>query len=136
MVRKPIPGWKRAALNIFIALHLFALIFWGLPESPFRNRMIQPFTPYYLQTGLWHTWNMFAPMPLVVHFDVRGQVKYLDGSTAEWIAPRVEDYPVLQRTTKERYRKWREKIRTDDYRIVWPEAARFIAREMNHNPAN
>ena len=43
MVRKAITGWKRGALNIFISLHLAALLFWGLPDGPFRNHMAHPF---------------------------------------------------------------------------------------------
>jgi hypothetical protein len=136
MVRKPIAGWKRAVLNVFIGLHVFALFFWGLPDGPFRNRMIKPVEKYFVFSGLWHTWTMFAPMPLIVHFDVRGEVKYRDGSVAEWIAPRMEDLSIWDRVRKERFRKWREKVRTNDYRAVWPETARFIAREMNRRPDN
>jgi hypothetical protein len=133
---KPLSTWKRTALNVFIAFHVFALFFWGLPESLFRTRMIRPFESYYFFAGLWHNWNMFAPMPLIVNFDVRAQVKYRDGSSAEWIAPRMQELPMWERASKERYRKWREKIRTDDFKGIWPETARFVARQMNRRPDN
>src|ERR1051326_2116413 len=100
--RKPIAGWKRAALNVFIAFHVIALFFWGLPESPFRSRMAKPFQPYVVYMGLWHIWGMFAPNPLDINFDVRAQVIYRDGSTAEWHVPRPEEFSVWERAPKER----------------------------------
>lgn len=136
MDRKPIAGWKRCFLNIFIALHVAIILFWGLPDSGFRNRMARPFEKYVSYMGLWHMWGMFAPMPLVVHFDLRAKVKYRDGSVVEWVAPRPEDSPVLGRVYKERYRKWREKVRTDEYKMVWADAGRFIARQNFKDPAN
>lgn len=136
MARKPITGWKRGLLNVFIAFHIFILFFWGLPDSPFRNRMIRPIEKYVVYTGLWHIWGMFAPMPLTTHFDVRAQVKYQDGSTAEWIAPRMEELSVWERVPKERFRKWRERIRSDDYAQIWDVTAQYIARVMNKNPKN
>jgi hypothetical protein len=136
MVRKPLTGWKRAALNCFISLHFAALFFWGLPDGPFRNHMARPFEKYVVYMGLWHIWGMFAPAPLNINFDVRATVKYQDGSTAEWIAPRMEELPIWQRASKERFRKWRERIRSEEYSMIWNDTARWIARQMNTKPNN
>jgi hypothetical protein len=136
MVKKPLSGWKLTALNLFIAMNLWALFFWGLPDGPFRNHMARPFERYVVYTGLWHIWGMFAPKPLDVNFDVRATVKYADGSTAEWICPRVEEMSQWQRMCKERYRKWRERIRSDEYRNIWDDSAHWIARQMNTKPQN
>ena len=136
MIRKPLIGWKRAALNLFISLHLAALFFWGLPDGPFRNHMARPFEPYVVYMGLWHIWGMFAPKPLDINFDVRATVKYADGSTSEWIAPRVEEMPVWKRMSGERFRKWRERIRSEEYMMIWDDTAHWIARQMNKNPQN
>jgi hypothetical protein len=136
MVRKPITGWKRAALNIFISLHFAALFFWGLPDSPLRNHMARPFERYVVYMGLWHIWGMFAPAPLNLNVDVRATVKYKDGSTNVWIAPRMEELPIWQRASKERYRKWRERIRSEEYTVIWDDTSRWIARQMNNQPNN
>jgi hypothetical protein len=134
--RKPLLGWKRFALNLFIGFHLLALALWGLPDTAFRNRMANPFERYVVYTGFWHIWGMFAPGPLNVHYDIRAQVKYKDGSTNEWICPRMQEFSVWERVPKERYRKWRERIHGEDFRMVWPDTARYVARVMNTNPTN
>ena len=136
MVQKPLNGWKRAVLNVFIAFHAVALFLWGLPDGPFRSHTAWPFQRYVVYTGLWHIWGMFAPKPLDINFDVRATVKYRDGSTAEWIAPRVEEMSVWQRMSKERFRKWRERIRSEEYIMVWDDTAHWVARQMNRNPQN
>lgn len=136
MVQKTLTGWKRTALNIFIALHVYALCMWGLPEGPFRRTLAHPFEKYIVYLGLWHSWGMFAPKPLDVNYDVRAKVKYQDGSVAEWIAPRMQELPWWQRVPKERFRKWRERIKADDYSMIWDDTSRWIARQMNKNPQN
>jgi hypothetical protein len=136
MVSKPLTGWKRAALNVFIAFHLVALFLWGLPDGSFRKYAARPFQNYIVNMGLWHIWGMFAPKPLDINFDVRATVKYKDGTTAEWIAPRMEELPHTQRVPRERFRKWRERIRADEFKMIWDDAAHWIARQMNRDPQN
>jgi hypothetical protein len=136
MVSKPLTGWKRAALNIFIAFNLLGLFLWGLPDGAFRKYMARPFEKYIVYMGLWHIWGMFAPKPLDMNFDVRATIKYQDGSTAEWIAPRMEELPHSQRVPKERFRKWRERIRSEEYMMIWDDTARWIARQNYPNPQN
>jgi hypothetical protein len=123
-------------LNLFILFHLVALFSWGMPESAFRNRMAKPFEKYMLYSGLWHIWGMFAPVPLRFHFDVRAEIRFRDGSIKEWIAPRMEELPVWERAPKERYRKWRERIRSEEFAVIWGDTARYIARQMDSNPGN
>lgn len=136
MAQKRITGWKVWALNIFIALHVLGLFFWGLPDSGFRNRMARPFERYIVYMGLWHIWGMFAPAPLDTHFDVRAEIKYQDGSTIQWRCPRPDSYPVLQRAHIERYRKWSERLRADEFMMIWKPAAAWIARNHYKNPKN
>jgi len=136
MNRKTLTGWKRIALNIFIAFNVYAFAMWGLPNGPFRKEMVKPVAWYILNLGLWHGWGMFAPKALDVNYDVRAQVKYHDGSTAEWIAPRMQELSLWEKAPKERYRKWRERIRTVEYSSVWDDTSRWIARQMNTKPNN
>jgi hypothetical protein len=138
MVSKPhtLTGWKRATLNVFIAFNFAALFFWGLPDGPFRKYTARPFEKYVVYMGLWHIWGMFAPKPLDINFDVRATVKYQDGTTKEWIAPRMEELPIAQRVPKERFRKWRERIRSEEYMMIWDDTAHWIARQVHRNPQN
>src|SRR5215212_6279761 len=109
MAQKILTGWKRGILNILITLHVLGLFLWGLPDGKFRSYTAWPFERYIVYMGLWHIWGMFAPAPLNINFDVRAEVRYQDGSKAEWVAPRMEELSIWQRAPKERYRKWRER---------------------------
>ena len=53
----------------------------AVPSVTQRNRMAHPFEKYVVYTGLWHIWGMFAPAPLNIHYDIRAEVKYRDGSS-------------------------------------------------------
>jgi hypothetical protein len=128
--------WKRTLVNVFIALHVVALFLWGLPGNRFASTMLQPVRPYVMFSGLWHTWNMFGEAICTIQMDLRAQVKYKDGTQAEWIAPRMHELPWWKRVPKERYRKWRELNFHDEFAPSWASSARFIARQMNRNPTN
>lgn len=118
-------------MNSVIVTHLVAFFFWGMPENALRNRVVRPLQNYMLFSGLWHIWGMFAPTPLRFHFDVRAEISYKDEKKIMWISPRMEEFSVWERAPKERYRKWRERIRSEEFSMVWEDTARYIAREMN-----
>lgn len=136
MVSEKPKQWKRALLNVFIAFHLVAFAVWGMPSGAFRAQITALYATYFYKGGLWHSWNMFAPKPLSTNIDVQATVKYSDGSKATWIAPRMEELQGFDRLGKERFRKWRERIKSDAHSIIWDDAARWIAREMNTKPGN
>lgn len=139
--KRPEPGgadhasWKRAFLNGFIILQLYVIVFWGMPGSRFRNLMVQLVEPYVIKLGLWHSWDMFSPDPLAVNFNLEAHITFADGSLRIWEFPRMEKLGVWERYQKERFRKWRERVRQDVYRAVWDDTARYIARQV-HDPAN
>ncbi|MDX1953232.1 MAG: hypothetical protein SFY81_13705 [Verrucomicrobiota bacterium] len=124
------PIWKRVFVNAFIVFHIIALGLWGLPTSPFRQRLTRPFHKYVLFTGLWHSWDMFAPTPLMVNFDVVAEITYSNGGIKTWHFPRPEKMSHWRRMNKERWRKWRERVRSDSYEIVWDDTSRFVARKF------
>jgi hypothetical protein len=123
-------------INAFIIFHLVALGLWSLPASEFRNWAAHPFENYILRMGLWHVWDMFAPMPLTINFRCEAEIVYEDGSTRLWDFPRMEKLGIFRRIPAERYRKWAERVRLDSYSVVWDDTARFIARLNNIKPGN
>jgi hypothetical protein len=125
----------RWSIGAFILLHLYIMAFWGLPGSNFRAFMVDPVRPYVLKTGLWHSWDMFSPDPISVINRVHAQIHYRDGSLDFWEIPRLEKLGYWERYQKERYRKWRERLRQDAYSVTWDDAARYIAR-LHNNPTN
>lgn len=132
---KKSPDWRRALANGFILFHLIALGAWGMPASGFRNLIARPFEKYILKFGFWHVWDMFAPIPLKMNFDLDAKLEFRDGSVRLWQFPRMEELGMVERFRKERFRKWRERVRLDDYSVVWPDTCRYIAR-MHNNPTN
>jgi hypothetical protein len=120
---------KRWFINLFIAFHLIIMVFWGMPGSGFRTKMVRWFEPYVIKSGLWHGWDMFSPNPLSMNFNVEAQIVRKDGSTNIWHFPRMEKLGYMSRYQKERYRKWRERVRTDAFSAVWDDTCRWIARQ-------
>jgi len=126
----------RVLLNAFILFHIVSILCWSLPTQPrivrAYNRLVKP---YMLGSGLWQGWNMFAPDPLAIDIDVDAQLVFRDGSRKTWVFPRMEEMGYWERYRKERYRKWRERVRLDAFAVVWPDTARYIAR-LHQSPEN
>lgn len=136
MIDQPPASWKRGLLNCFIAIHILILFLWGLPPNKFAARTTAPVARYVLFAGLWHRWSMFAPSPYTLNYDMRARIEFRDGSFKEWIWPRMEELSLWQRIPKERFRKWRELMFNDTFAASWRHNAKFIAREVNPDPAN
>ena len=135
-MEKPIQGvWRRRFINAFILFHLCIIILWGLPSSRFRSFVTQWMQSYVVEIGIWHSWDMFSPDPLSLNFNVVAEITFKDGTIKHWELPRMEKLGLWERFQKERFRKWRERVRLDAYQAIWPDTCRWIAR-MHNNPTN
>lgn len=135
-MQKPIQGvWRKRFLSAFILFHVCIMVLWGLPGSRFRARMTGWMEKYVVWTGLWHSWDMFSPDPLSLNFNVVAEITFKDGTIKQWELPRMEKLGIWERFQKERFRKWRERVRLDAYQVIWPDTCRWIARNHN-NPGN
>jgi hypothetical protein len=132
---RKMPRWQRGLIQAFIIVHVYIIVFWGLPTSNFRAKMVQPVEDYVIWSGLWHSWDMFSPDPLSLNFNVSAQITYQDGTVKMWEFPRMERMGVWERYGKERWRKWRERVRQDAYSPIWNDTVQWIARE-NNSPGN
>lgn len=126
---------SRLFLKLFLVFHLFAIISWSLPSSALRTKLIEPFEKYMLWSGLWQGWDMFAPNPQKINFDLIARITFQDGSVKEWVFPQLHKMPAGRRYVMERWRKWRERVRLNDYKAIWPDAARYVARR-HRDPQN
>jgi hypothetical protein len=133
---RKMPRWQRGLIQAFIIVHVYIIVFWGLPSSNFRAKMVQPVEDYVIWSGLWHSWDMFSPDPLSLNFNVAAQITYQDGTTKMWEFPRMERMGLWERYGKERWRKWRERVRQDSYSPIWNDTVQWIARENNTIPGN
>jgi hypothetical protein len=127
--------WKRVLINAFIVFHLYIMAIWGLPGSTFRYYFTKPIADYVIWSGLWHSWDMFSPDPLTINFTLQAEITYQNGASKVWTFPRMEKLGYWERYQKERYRKWRERVRIDIYSAIWDDTARYIAR-LNDTPTN
>ncbi|HEX7861336.1 MAG TPA: hypothetical protein VF773_13470 [Verrucomicrobiae bacterium] len=125
----------RWCISAFVLVHLYIMVFWGMPASRFRAYMTDPINEYVIKTGLWHSWDMFSPDPISMIYRVHAQIHYRDGNMDFWEFPRMEKLGYLERSQKERWRKYRERIRQDAYGVAWDDAARYVAR-LHNNPTN
>lgn len=127
--------WKRTLITLFVLVHVYIIFAWGLPGSPFRSVLCHPVSQYVMYAGLWHSWEMFAPDPLAMNLTVEAEITYADGAKGIWEFPRMEKLGFWERFQKERYRKWRERVRQDAYNAIWTDVTRYIAR-LHYQPEN
>ena len=126
-------------LHAFVLFHLAAVVGWAFtPEAPgtkFERAVRNRFAFYMLPTGLWQSWDMFAPNPAMANVYLEAEVTMRDGSRTTWRFPRMEQLGYWQRFRKERYRKWaHERIATTGEGPADPmlcdAAARLAARQV------
>jgi len=118
-------------VNAFIVGYVSSIAAWSIPAplQPAPVRALNRLTaPYMLRLGFWQGWDLFAPDPLAINIDVEAEVTFRDGRRVIWAFPRMEELSYFDRYRKERYRKWRERVRLDRYRVVWPDTARYVGR--------
>jgi hypothetical protein len=124
------------AINVFLAFHLLAIVFWCSPiDSPLVTLGRDLVRPYFLWAGLFQSWDMFAPIPKAANAYIEAEVVYRDGSRKSWAFPRMEELGLSEKYFQERYRKFSENLSRDENDPLLLDAARRIAR-LNSTPAN
>lgn len=87
------------------------------------GRYISPVTDFMLLTGLWQSWNMFAPNPVRDDYFFEAELQLVDGETEVHSLKRLYEMPLLSRYGNERYRKFFEKMRPESGSWLWPRLA-------------
>jgi hypothetical protein len=124
----------KGLVNAFIAFHILCIAGWSVPgpaQSTTLRSGLEVITQYMLRSGLWQGWDMFAPEPLSLELDLIAEVTFADGRQATWVFPRMQEMGLFERYQKERWRKWRERVRLDAFSPIWPDTARWIARHFD-----
>ncbi|HJR24781.1 MAG TPA: hypothetical protein VJ804_04865 [Acidimicrobiales bacterium] len=86
--------------------------------SPTANRVIRLLAAE-------QAWGVFAPDPRGTSLKLEGRVTFADGSTEVWHLP--EGAIVGENLRYYRWRKWLERVRSDQYTDIWDPTARWIA---------
>ena len=128
---------KRVVISAFLAFHIIAITSWCMPiDSPLRAAFTSVVRPYLLWSGLFQSWNMFAPTPKSVNARIEAAVIYKDGHIRNWKFPRMEQLGLVERYYKERYNKYVENLADDKNAALWPDAARHLARSNYKDASN
>jgi hypothetical protein len=133
VVRAKLACW---AISAFLLFHLFAIVTWSVPlDSPLVNALRNAIRPYMLWTGLFQSWDTFAPTPRTVNAYIQSVVITKDGVIHTYKFPRMEQLGLFERYYKERYRKFEENLPVQSNSALWPGVARHLAR-MYASPVN
>jgi hypothetical protein len=83
-----------------------------------------------LWTGLFQTWDMFAPNPPPTNTYVKAVV-ITDHHIRVWAFPQMDQLSLGRRYQKERYRKFVENMLLEQNAALLPDVVRHIARFYN-----
>jgi hypothetical protein len=123
----------RGAISIFILFHLIAITCWAVPTNFPPIRGVKEFVrPYMLWTGLFQSWDFFAPNPRPVNTYIKAVVITHNSHVHVWAFPRMEQLSFGERYRKERYRKFAEVLLGPQSAALSPDAANHIARFFNN----
>jgi len=126
---------KRFAINVFLIFHIFAIACWAIPiPTPFTLAFREAVRPYFVWSGLFQSWDMFAPAPKSKNMYLEAIILYKDHPPDLWTFPRMELLSYRERYFKERYRKYEENLTKVEFADLWPDAARHIARMKRGGP--
>jgi hypothetical protein len=125
---------KRGAITVFILFHIVAITIWTIPSNSlilvaFREVV----RPYMLFTGLFQSWDTFAPNPRPVNTYIKAVVITQNHHLHVFMFPRMEQLSYWERYKKERYRKFKENIEKNV--LILPDVVRYVARSFN-DPAD
>jgi hypothetical protein len=121
-------GLLRVAINIFILFNLIVITCWALPLdiSPLQE-VKKIVRPYMLWTGLFQSWNFFAPNPKAVNSYIEAVAITQNHKQKVWVFPRMDLLSYSQRYREERYRKFAEVLLDRKNANLWPDVARHLA---------
>ena len=129
-------AFVRGAISVFILFHLIAITCWALPTdfSPVKD-VKELIRPYMVWSGLFQSWDFFAPNPRAVNSYIEADAITQDRHQTVWAFPRMDQLSYGERYRKERYRKFAEGLPEQKNAYLWQGVAKHVARLLN-NQAN
>jgi hypothetical protein len=113
-------------ISILIVTALLAQLVTHLPGSSAVEDELGESASYLVRLGALETqWGVFAPNPRSTSLKIEGRVTFEDGSTAVWHLP--EGARIGGNFRYYRWRKWLERVRSDDFRSLWEPTCQWIA---------
>jgi hypothetical protein len=117
-------------ISIAIVLVLLTEIVTHLPSGSAVFRSVGTEANYLIRlVATEQQWGVFAPDPRQTSLRIEGRVTFEDGSTAVWDLP--EGPRIGGNFRYYRWRKWLERVRSDDFQSLWDPTARWIASQYD-----
>jgi hypothetical protein len=128
------PEFRRGAISIFILFNMVAILSWAIPLNVAPLPQVKEIVrPYLLWTGLFQSWDFFAPNPRPVNSYIQAVAVTQDHHMRVFDFPRMEQLNYAKRYREERYRKFAEVLCDSRYAALWPDVARHVARLLNNS---
>ncbi|MFL6206931.1 MAG: hypothetical protein ACJ739_16435 [Acidimicrobiales bacterium] len=113
-------------IAILIVTALLAQVITHLPGDSAVEDELGESASYLVRLGAVESqWGVFAPNPRSTSLKIEGRVTFEDGSTAVWHLP--EGARIGGNLRYYRWRKWLERVRSDDFRGLWEPTCQWIA---------
>lgn len=126
------PGFRRGAISTFILFNMVAIVSWAIPLNVAPLPQIKEIVrPYLLWTGLFQSWDFFAPNPRPVNSFIQAVAVTQDHRMRVFNFPRMEQLSYGKKYREERYRKFEEVLCDSRYTALWPDVARHVASLLN-----
>jgi len=126
-------SWGRTLISALILLLLLAEIGTHLPASALEETVGESAHDVVRALAYEQTWGVFAPDPRPTSLKLEARVTFADGSTATWKPP---SGPAIGTNLRYyRWRKWLERVRSDEYSNLWDPTARWIASLYDDRPS-
>lgn len=114
-------------INTFIVCYLFIAWSWSLPKNSARRRVAQKLGPIVRWLGLWHSWSMFAPEPILVERKLAVELAYKDQSVDVYDLPDIADDPAATAFLNIRDRKYQSVLCKKNEAVQRPALCRYFA---------
>ena len=122
-------GFLRGAISAFILFHLIVISCYAIPWGIAPVRDVKELAlPYLRWSGLFQSWDFFAPNPKSVNNYLEADVITQKHHQKVWVFPRMEQLSYGERYRKERYRKFAEVLPLQINAPLWPGVAEHVAR--------
>jgi hypothetical protein len=125
----------RALLSVLVVVLLLAQVASHVPTSlpGVRDAVREPGLRVQRLTTAEMQWGVFAPEPRRSSLKLQARIDFADGSSAEWWLP--QGGVVVTNLRYYRWRKWLERVRSDDYRSMHRPTAEWIASLYDDAPS-
>lgn len=117
----------RVLLTVVMAVLAGAVLLWNLPSGPAGDRVQPVAGRVLLPLGLDQDWALFAPDPRAFSVGLYARLTYADGRRRVLTPP--DRGRVLAPYRTYRWQKYVERVRADDYRLLWEPTARWFAAQ-------